>query len=151
MPEPLLEDGSVEFLEVVASDNVLLRSNIPNYSFVGFACAPGADTSVALTMGLVTNPPFPESRPIRILLSPGACRELAAALDRVTRVPGMRAPELAERPLSHSPRVRESTAAVQPAPLARTRRKVNSLLTRIGVASRSSATPSGCVPVGSFR
>ena len=38
-----------------------LRSNIPEYSFVGFAGATSSANAVALTIGLVTGLPYPES------------------------------------------------------------------------------------------
>jgi hypothetical protein len=67
------------------SDADLQRSNIPDYSLVGFACAPSAAGDVTLTVGLVTGLPYPESRPIRVLMSREACRELAVALERLAR------------------------------------------------------------------
>ena len=42
------------------SDPHLLRSNIPEYSFVGFAGATSSANTVALTIGLVTGLPYPE-------------------------------------------------------------------------------------------
>lgn len=68
------------------SDADLQRSNIPDYSLVGFACAPSAAGDVTLTVGLVTGLPYPESRPIRVLMSRDACRDLAVALERLARV-----------------------------------------------------------------
>jgi hypothetical protein len=68
------------------SDADLQRSNIPDYSLVGFACAPSAAGAVTLTVGLVTGLPYPESRPIRVLMSREACRDLSVALERLARV-----------------------------------------------------------------
>lgn len=71
---------------LIASDANLLRLNIPEYRLVGFACAaPGAD-AMAVTIGLVTDLPYPESRPIRVLMSRDQCRELAMALERAAQL-----------------------------------------------------------------
>jgi len=45
-----------------SSDLNLMRPNIPEYSFVGFAGAAPATNTIALPMGLVTGLPYPESR-----------------------------------------------------------------------------------------
>jgi hypothetical protein len=74
------------------SDPLLLRSNIPGYSFVGFAGATSSANTVALTLGLVTGLPYPESRPIRVLMSREECRNLAIALERLAHVTEPRAP-----------------------------------------------------------
>jgi hypothetical protein len=65
-----------EAIAKTASDADLQRSNIPDHSLVGFACAPSAAGAVTLTVGLVTGLPYPESRPIRVLMSCEACRDL---------------------------------------------------------------------------
>ena len=69
------------------SDNELLRSNIPEYTFVGFACATSARHSVTLTLGLVAGLPYPESRPVRVLMARDECRDLAIALGRLAQLP----------------------------------------------------------------
>ena len=74
------------------SDPHLLRSNIPEYSFVGFAGATSSANTVALTIGLVTSLPYPESRPIRVLMSREECRSLAIALERLAHVTEPTAP-----------------------------------------------------------
>jgi hypothetical protein len=76
-----------ESIAKTGSDADLQRSNIPDYSLVGFACAPSAAGAVTLTVGLVTGLPYPESRPIRVLMSREACRDLAVALERSARGP----------------------------------------------------------------
>ena len=81
-------------------DRHLQRSNIPDYSLVGFACAPSATDAVALTVGLVTGLPYPESRPIRVLMSREACSDLAAALERLARMPHPR-PSNTPAPSAH--------------------------------------------------
>ena len=68
---------------LTSGDSGLFRSNIPAYSLVGFACAAVHD-EITVTMGLVTNTAYPESRPIRVLISREACSELGAALARLT-------------------------------------------------------------------
>ena len=73
-------------ISATRSDAGLQRANIPDYSLVGFACAPSAAGAVTLTVGLVTGLPYPESRPIRVVMSREACRDLAGALDRLARV-----------------------------------------------------------------
>jgi D-serine deaminase-like pyridoxal phosphate-dependent protein len=70
-------------------DPCLVRTSIPEYSLVGFVCATAAENAVTLTLGLVTGPPYPESRPIRVRMSRDDCRELAVALDRVEQMVGM--------------------------------------------------------------
>ena len=65
----------------------LLSSNMPTYSLVGFGCATAPDNAVSVTVGLVTDPPFSESRPIRVLMSREECRDLAVALVRLAQVP----------------------------------------------------------------
>ena len=65
------------------SDPELLRSNMPEYFLVGYACAPEADNAVALTLGLVSDDPCPEARPVRVLVSRRACGDLALALGRL--------------------------------------------------------------------
>ena len=74
-------------------DPNLLRSNIPEYSFIGFAGATGSTNTIALTVGLVTGLPYPESRPIRVLMSREECRSLATALERLANVSEVRAPD----------------------------------------------------------
>jgi hypothetical protein len=74
------------------SDPHLLRSNIPEYSFVGFAGATSSANTVALTVGLVTGLPYPESQPIRMLMSREECRNLAIALERLAHVTEPTAP-----------------------------------------------------------
>ena len=69
------------------SERDLLSSNMPTYSLIGFGCATAPDNAVSLTVGLVTDPPFPESRPIRVLMSREECRDLAVALVRLAQVP----------------------------------------------------------------
>ena len=76
------------------SDPYLLRSNIPEYSFVGFAGATSSANTVALTVGLVTGLPYPESRPIRVLMSREECRSLAIALERLAHVTEAMAPDV---------------------------------------------------------
>ena len=73
-----------------SSDPNLLRSNIPEYSFVGFAGATPSTNTVALTVRLVTGLPYPESRPIRVVMSREECRSLAIALERLANVPEAR-------------------------------------------------------------
>ena len=63
-------------------DPELLRSNIPEYFLVGHACAPAAENAVSLTLALVTNGPYPEARPVRVLVSRKMCGDLAVALAR---------------------------------------------------------------------
>jgi hypothetical protein len=82
------------------SDRDLQRSNIPDYSLVGFACGPSAIDAVALTVGLVTGLPYPESRPIRVLMSRQPCSDLAAALERLARMPQPR-PSNTPAPSAH--------------------------------------------------
>lgn len=65
------------------SDPDLLRSNMPEFFLVGYACAPEADNAVALTLGLVSNGPYPEARPVRVLVSRKTCGDLALALGRL--------------------------------------------------------------------
>jgi hypothetical protein len=77
-----VDEGDLNQLLNLAPDSALLRSNIPAYDLVGFACAT-ADDRVALTLGLVTGPPCPESRPFRVVMSHGACRDLLVALERL--------------------------------------------------------------------
>jgi len=60
---------------------------MPTYSLVGFGCATAPDNAVSVTVGLVTDQPFPESRPIRVLMSREECRDLAVALVRLAQVP----------------------------------------------------------------
>ncbi len=74
-------------------DPNLLRSNIPEYAFIGFAGATASTNTIALTVGLVTGLPYPESRPIRVLMSREECRSLAIALERLANVPEVRAPD----------------------------------------------------------
>jgi hypothetical protein len=69
-------------------DPCLVRTSVPEYSLVGFACATVGQNAVTLTLGLVTGLPYPESRPIRVRMSRENCRELAVALDRVERMVG---------------------------------------------------------------
>src|SRR5829696_5225152 len=61
-----------------SSDPNLLRSNIPEYSFIGFAGAAPSTNTIALTVGPVTGLPYPESRPIRVLMSREECRSLGS-------------------------------------------------------------------------
>jgi hypothetical protein len=75
-----------ETLSLPRSEGDLLRSNIPAYSLVGFACATSADNAVTLTIALVSAPPYPESRPIRVLMSRDACHDLAFALERLAHL-----------------------------------------------------------------
>ena len=79
--------GEVREANRTRGDHQLQRSNIPDYSLVGFACAPSAADAVTLTVGLVTGLPYPESRPIRVVMSREACSDLAAALERLARLP----------------------------------------------------------------
>jgi hypothetical protein len=144
------EGHSNEILGLTPSDGELLRSNIPAYSLVGFACATTVDAGVTLTMGLVTRPPFPESRPIRVIISAEACRELARALDRVSRIcPVSPSAMRIERHVGPSSQaasnerykeVSTRRAPSEPWRLRRARQLVNSSLTRLGIAGRSSAT-----------
>jgi hypothetical protein len=82
-----MSDEAIKSVCSPGTDAALQRSNIPDYSLVGFACAPSATGAVTLTVGLVTGLPYPESRPIRVLMSREACRDLAGALDRLARGP----------------------------------------------------------------
>jgi hypothetical protein len=81
---PSTDESHRSRADLAKSDPDLLRSNIPEYSFVGFAGSCAANT-VTLTVGLVTGLPYPESRPIRVLISRDECRELAAALERLAQ------------------------------------------------------------------
>lgn len=75
-------------------DPNLQRSNIPEYSLVGFAGATSSTNIIALTVGLVTGLPYPESRPMRVLMSREECRSLDVALERLADVlPEVRAPD----------------------------------------------------------
>jgi hypothetical protein len=65
------------------SDPELLRSNMPEYFLVGYASAPAAENAVALTLGLVSDGPYPEARPVRVLVSRKTCGDLAVALARL--------------------------------------------------------------------
>jgi hypothetical protein len=65
------------------SDPELSRPNMPEYFLVGYACAPEADNAVALTLGLVSEGPYPEARPVRVLVSRRTCGDLALALGRL--------------------------------------------------------------------
>ena len=78
-------ESNVAVSSLIESPPDLLRSNIPEYSCVGFACAKSTSNGVTLTLGLVTGLPFPESRPIRVLMSADECRDLAAALARMAQ------------------------------------------------------------------
>ncbi len=70
-------------------DPCLVRTSIPEYSLVGFACATTPENAVTMTLGHVTGMPYPESRPIRVRMSRANCRELAVALDRMERMVGV--------------------------------------------------------------
>jgi hypothetical protein len=81
------DDNLTHLVRITSEDGALLRSNIPTYSLVGFACATSADSAVILTLGLVTSSPHPESRPIRVLMSREACRDLVGSLERRPETP----------------------------------------------------------------
>jgi hypothetical protein len=90
------------------SDPELLRSNIPEYFLVGHASAPAAENAVALTLGLVTDGPYPEARPVRVLVSRKTCGDLAMALARLALAfpphEGPRREPVAARPVPELPR-----------------------------------------------
>jgi len=80
-------ESNLSALLMAKSDSNLLRSDIPEYACVGFACATGTADAVTLTLGLVTGWQYPESRPIRVSMSRDECRHLAAALARLAQLP----------------------------------------------------------------
>jgi hypothetical protein len=138
-------DCATDTLGLDPSDTLLLRSNIPDYCLVGFACGT-ANQAVTLTLGLVSDLPFPESRPIRVRMSREGWRQLAGAPDRLPRIDNASSTAVTASYLDPSEIPRQEhfkktacRSAAKPQTAWRARLRIDSSFTGLGIGALRSA------------